>query len=377
MAKSLAARAASSAWARASASASTTHVGAEPQPDRVGDLVDGSDQRPGMVVAGVERGVRPANGVEQQRRCPRGVEVVVHRRTELVEHGGVGLGAVDAGDASGEGVEAGQRLDGRVDAVLGDLHRAAVVRLQQHHPVRTRVVVLDQVEQVRHVAEALRHLLALGVDDEPVVHPVVGERLAERDRLGALVLVVREPQVLATAVQVEALAEQVEAHHHALASASPDGPSPHGDGHAGRSRCRAWRTSTARSRPGGACWRRRRPRGRRHPSSMSSSRLVGEQAVVVDRLDRQVHAVVGDVRVVAARPARRSSRPSRRRSRWRAACRWAAGTSTASIACHHTASHLVVMSCHGRPSRSARSMILSSMSVMFDTRRTSRPVHSR
>ena len=79
-----------------------------------------------------------------------------------------------------------------------------------------------QVEQVRHVAEALRHLLALGVDDEPVVHPVVGEALAERDRLGALVLVVREAQVLAAAVQIEALAEQVEAHHDALAV--PPGP---------------------------------------------------------------------------------------------------------------------------------------------------------
>ncbi len=47
------------------------------------------------------------------------------------------------------------------------------------------------------------------------------------------------------------------------------------------------------------------------------------------------------------------------------------------IASNHTRSHLVVMSCHGRPSRWARSMILSSMSVMFDTRRTSSPDHSR
>ena len=47
------------------------------------------------------------------------------------------------------------------------------------------------------------------------------------------------------------------------------------------------------------------------------------------------------------------------------------------IASNQTRSHFDVMSCHGRPSRWARSMILSSMSVMFDTRRTSRPVHSR
>ena len=37
----------------------------------------------------------------------------------------------------------------------------------------------------------------------------------------------------------------------------------------------------------------------------------------------------------------------------------------------------VVISCHGLPSRSARWRILSSMSVMFDTRRTLRPDHSR
>ncbi|MEZ5217917.1 MAG: hypothetical protein R2715_15335 [Ilumatobacteraceae bacterium] len=49
----------------------------------------------------------------------------------------------------------------------------------------------------------------------------------------------------------------------------------------------------------------------------------------------------------------------------------------ASIAFHQIASHLVVMSCHGRPSRVARSMILSSMSVMFETCRTVSPVHSR
>ena len=91
------------------------------------------------------------------------------------------------------------------------------MRLQQHHPIRAWVVLIDQVEQVRHVAERLRHLLALGIDDEAVVHPVVGELLAERHRLGPLVLVVREAQILPAAVQIESLAQQVEAHHHALA----------------------------------------------------------------------------------------------------------------------------------------------------------------
>ncbi len=47
------------------------------------------------------------------------------------------------------------------------------------------------------------------------------------------------------------------------------------------------------------------------------------------------------------------------------------------IASNHTASHLVVISCHGRFSRLARLMMLSSMSVMLLTRRTFRPLHSR
>ena len=48
-----------------------------------------------------------------------------------------------------------------------------------------------------------------------------------------------------------------------------------------------------------------------------------------------------------------------------------------SIASNQTASHLEVMSCQGRSSRLARSMILSSMSVMFDTNVTSKPAHVR
>ena len=94
--------------------------------------------------------------------------------------------------------------------------------LQQQHPIGATVVLVEQIEQVRDVADALGHLLALGVDDEAVVHPVVGEPLAERHRLGPLVLVVRETQVEATAVQVETLAEEVEAHHDAFGV--PAGP---------------------------------------------------------------------------------------------------------------------------------------------------------
>ena len=96
------------------------------------------------------------------------------------------------------------------------------MRLQQHHPIRPRVVHLDQVEQIRHVAERLRHLLALSIDHEPVVHPVPGELAPQRHRLGPLVLVMRESQILATTVEVEAVTEQPERHHHTFGV--PAGP---------------------------------------------------------------------------------------------------------------------------------------------------------
>ena len=172
-----------------------------------------------------------------------------------------------------------------------DLDGLAVVALQQDHPVDPAVVAVEQVEQVVEVAEALRHLLAGLVDDHPVVHPVVGEALAEGDRLGPLVLVVREAQILAAGVQVEALAEQAQAHHDALAvPARP--PSPHGDGHAGS--------------PGLASFHSTKSAGMllelgAEDLALAAAgehlveRLVGEQAVVLDGLDGQVHAVVGRV----------------------------------------------------------------------------------
>ncbi len=43
---------------------------------------------------------------------------------------------------------------------------------------------------------------------------MIGERFSERDCLGALVLVMRESQILTTSMQIETLAKQVEAHHH-------------------------------------------------------------------------------------------------------------------------------------------------------------------
>ncbi len=81
------------------------------------------------------------------------------------------------------------------------------MRLQEQHAVRPLVVTIEEIEHVQHVAETARHLLALGIVDECVVHPMIGERLPERDGLRPFVLVVREPEILATAVKVEALTQ--------------------------------------------------------------------------------------------------------------------------------------------------------------------------
>ena len=87
--------------------------------------------------------------------------------------------------------------------------------LQHEQPVGPRVGRRGEVEQVRVVAQRLRHLLAADLD-EAVVDPVPGEVLAEGLGLGPLVLVVGEGEVLAAAVDVEALAEQLQGHDHAL-----------------------------------------------------------------------------------------------------------------------------------------------------------------
>ncbi len=112
-------------------------------------------------------------------------------------------------DAPCERIETGERSLGAIGRVLADLERRAVVRLQHEQPIGARVDVLDEVEEVREVAERLRHLLAAHLDPA-VVDPVRRELTTERDGLRALVLVVREREVAAAAMEVEPLAEEVE-----------------------------------------------------------------------------------------------------------------------------------------------------------------------
>src|SRR5207248_10040028 len=78
-------------------------------------------------------------------------------------------------------------------------------------------VASAQVANEHHIAERLRHLLALvphhpGVDPETGEGPPPGERLA----LGDLALVVRVDQVGAAAVDLEPLSEVMVAHRAAL-----------------------------------------------------------------------------------------------------------------------------------------------------------------
>ena len=80
-----------------------------------------------------------------------------------------------------------------------------------------------------------RHLLALDLQ-EAVVHPVSRHQLGvpmRAARLGDLVLVVREDEVDAAAVDVERLAEVAPRHRRALDVPARAGPMPQGDGHAG------------------------------------------------------------------------------------------------------------------------------------------------
>jgi len=96
------------------------------------------------------------------------------------------------------------------------IERAAVVRAHDEKADRLGVELLQHLADGEEVAQRLRHLLVIDAH-EAVVHPVIDEGVAVRAfRLGDLVLVVRELQVHAAAVDVEVVAEQLRAHRRAL-----------------------------------------------------------------------------------------------------------------------------------------------------------------
>ncbi len=103
-----------------------------------------------------------------------------------------------------------------VEQRVGVVERAAVVRAQHEQAQALAVGGGQHVAQREEVAQRLRHLLVVDVE-EAVVHPQPGKGLAVGAlALRDLVVVVRKLQVQAAAVDVEALAEQCAAHRRAL-----------------------------------------------------------------------------------------------------------------------------------------------------------------
>ena len=108
--------------------------------------------------------------------------------------------------------DARERVLGTLQALPREIERRAIARLQHQQTQGGSGVLLEDLGQRKEVAERLGHLLA--VDQQHArVHPGVGETLVPgAGGLGALVLVVREGQVGAAAVDVDRGA-QIAAHH--------------------------------------------------------------------------------------------------------------------------------------------------------------------
>ena len=98
---------------------------------------------------------------------------------------------------------------------LGELDVRAVVRRPQVEPQLHGPHALDHLGDQQRVAQGLAHLLP-GRGHPGVVHPVLGEAVADGPGLGDLVLVVREHEVQATAVDVERAAQVHPGHRRAL-----------------------------------------------------------------------------------------------------------------------------------------------------------------
>src|SRR5262245_54186979 len=153
-------------------------------------------------------GVDPGRQVEQRGQRFGSGEVVVHR---LLEALGVGLIPIHfpAPDLLVFQCNVKPR-QGRLcvlEVLVGVVDRAAVMRAQDEKAHHLGVVFLEDFAHGEEVAERLRHLLLVDLD-ESVVHPVLHERLvASAFGLRDLILVVRELQVHAAAVDVKRRAE--------------------------------------------------------------------------------------------------------------------------------------------------------------------------
>ena len=105
---------------------------------------------------------------------------------------------------------------GLAQVVVGVVDGAAVVAAEHERAQHLGPQAWQHLAHGEEVAERLRHLLGVDVD-EAVVHPGVHERAAAGGAaLGDLVLVVRELQVESAAVDVEVRAQQRHRHRRAL-----------------------------------------------------------------------------------------------------------------------------------------------------------------
>ena len=244
--------------------------------------------------------------------------------------------------------------------------RAAVVDADEQQAQRLEVVGLGDLADGDDVAERLRHLLAAEVHHARV-QPVARElAVAERALgLGDLVLVVREDQVGAAAVDVERLAEVAVRHRRALDV--PAGPA-RAPGARPRTARPAWRPSTARSRAG--CASARRPRCAR-PTLQIVDALARELAVARRTADRRSRR--------RRRPRRRGPFVSSRSmmSMTSAMCSVARGSSSAGatpsaaqVGVHRRRVYSRATSAAERSRPRPRRMILSSTSVTLRTKRT-------
>ena len=182
--------------------------------------------RRGDAVARVQRGVALAHGAVHDRERARGAQVVVQRGGERRGDLRCGLGPADPlANAVHERLDPPERGHRLVERRVGVLDHRAVVRghevvaqLGAAHPAQQRV-------DGQRVAQRLAHLLP--AQGHPgVVQPEPRERVARRVALGALVLVVREDEVDAAAVDVELRAQVERGHRRALQVPARPSPAP-------------------------------------------------------------------------------------------------------------------------------------------------------
>uniref|UniRef100_A0A193SBV0 Uncharacterized protein n=1 Tax=biofilter metagenome TaxID=1070537 RepID=A0A193SBV0_9ZZZZ len=142
---------------------------------------------------------------EQHGAGFRRVEVVVHRCAETFDEG-LAPGWRRLRQATQGMVETLQGALGFLEAVFRVVDGAAVMAGDQQVAHHFGVILIQHLADGEEVAQGLGHFLAIHAH-RPGVHPGIGVELAGGGlALGDFVLVVREHQVRAAAVDVEGLA---------------------------------------------------------------------------------------------------------------------------------------------------------------------------